>query len=123
MSQIFFTAFSNEKIYNLLYKEAHNGAYIAYIRGLRCKTEDAFFREISASFQFPWYFGENWAAFDDCICDLEWLRFSSLFVVIDDYSQIFDNNANLQKILIKHLQYAAKYWDEEGIDFNILLNN
>jgi hypothetical protein len=30
--------------------------------------------EFAASFQFPYYFGENWPAFDECINDLSWLH-------------------------------------------------
>lgn len=48
-----------------------------------------FFCEISSAMRFPWYFGWNWAAFDECITDLEWLDFSSLLIVIDDYHLIF----------------------------------
>ena len=123
MSGITHTSISNEQIYSKLFSEAQLGSYTSYIRGRRCETEDAFFREISASFQFPWYFGENWAALDECICDLEWLNFKRIFVVVDDFSKIFKGNIELQKLLIKYLSCAVDYWESEIISFEIMLNN
>lgn len=117
------TSISNEQIYGKLFSEAQLGSYTSYIRGRRCETEEDFFQEISASFQFPWYFGENWAAFDECICDLEWLNFNRIFVVVDDYSKIFNGNVDLQKLLIKYLTCAVDYWESENISFEIILNN
>lgn len=123
MASIVRTSFSNEQVYYKLYSESQLGAYTSYIRGLRCETEDDFFREISASFQFPWYFGENWAAFDECICDLEWLNFKRFYLVINDFSKMFKGNGKLQEILINYLACAVEYWDSLDIPFYILLNN
>lgn len=72
------------------------GTYIAFLRGSRCRSEEAFWWEISAAMQFPSYFGENWAALDDCLCDLDWLHFSKLIISIDDYRLLFDGNVEMQ---------------------------
>ena len=110
------------QIYEQIYHAAHDNSYVSYIRGNRCKTEEDFFYEISASFQFPWYFGENWAAFDECICDLEWLDFQQLFIVIDDFSLVFGGDKKMQDILIKYLGIAVDYWNEKNIQISIWLN-
>lgn len=123
MSKINRTSHSNIELYKALYNEAHSGAYISYIRGTRCKTEDDFFREISASFQFPWYFGGNWSALDECLCDLEWLNFNRIFVAVDNFTQMFEGSVLLQNLVIKYLTIASKYWGSLDIDFEILLNN
>ena len=123
MAGITYTAIPNEQVYSRLCSEAQLGTYTSYIRGVRCKTEEEFFREISASFQFPWYFGENWAALDECICDLEWLKFRRILVLVNDFSKIFNGNKKLQELLIKYLAYAADYWESENISFEIVLNN
>src|SRR5262249_52404434 len=51
----------------------HPRAVVRVIRGRKSRTVRAFFDEVSAALQFPYYFGENWAAFDECITDLDWL--------------------------------------------------
>ena len=121
--KIVYASIPYEEVYRKLCEEAHSGAYTSYIRGKRCKTEDDFFREISASFQFPDYFGENWAALDECICDLEWLKFERLFVLVDDFAEIFSGNNDLQKLLIKYLEIAVDYWRSEQVSIEIVLNN
>ena len=123
MASVIYTALSYEQEYSKLYSEAQLGAYTSFIRGKRCQTEDDLFHEISASFQFPWYFGENWAALDECLCDLEWLSFKRIFLIISDFSKMFKGNTNLQKILIKYLECAVEYWESQNVSFEILLNN
>ena len=120
-------SFTKEQIYTALCNEAGQGTYTSYIRGSRCRTETDFFREISASLQFPYYFGENWAALDECLCDLEWLRFEKLLIIIDDYSQLFSSKINLNPVLrervIKYLSLMVEYWKTENKTVEIWLNN
>lgn len=116
-------AITKEDVYNSLYKAGQQNSYTSYLRGKRCVDEPAFFWEVSASFQFPWYFGENWAAFDECICDLEWLQFKSIFIVVDDFSIIFGGNQILQNTLVKYLSVMDEYWKQQGVNVEIWLNN
>ncbi|MFJ4654811.1 barstar family protein [Nocardia sp. NPDC088792] len=45
-----------------------------HVRGDRMATTSGLFDEFSAAFQFPYYFGRNWAGFAECMSDLdEWL--------------------------------------------------
>jgi hypothetical protein len=121
------TALSKGEIYTQLCMEAEIGYYTAYLRGKRCKTEDFFFNEVSAAFQFPYYFGENWAAMDECLCDLEWLYASKIFVVVDDFSCMFSNQAHIQDILkkrvVKYFAIMIDYWETEGVPVEVWLNN
>jgi RNAse (barnase) inhibitor barstar len=125
--QIQNTALSKGEIYTKMCTEAEKGSYTSYLRGKRCKTEDLFFNEVSASFQFPYYFGENWAAMDECLCDLEWLSISKIFVVIEDFSCMFSDQAHIQDVLknrvIKYFSIMADYWKSEGITVEVWLNH
>src|SRR5262245_34505600 len=42
------------------------------VRGRKCPTRAAFFTEVAAAWQFPYYFGENADALVDCLSDLRW---------------------------------------------------
>jgi RNAse (barnase) inhibitor barstar len=120
-------ALTKSEVYHKLYFESQGDAYTSYLRGIRCKTEDDFLIEVSASFQFPYYYGENWPAFDECINDLEWLKFKKIFIVFDDFSLSFREQEHIQKKLqdriIRYFTRAIEYWESEGKTVELWLNN
>ena len=75
--------------------------------------------------RFPYYFGWNWNAFDECITDLEWLKFSSILIVIDNYDQLFKKENPVDeyiKYLIEYLNNAVEYWKSQNIPMQVYLN-
>lgn len=46
---------------------------IRAVRGRKMRTVHGLFDEMAAALQFPYYFEENWAAFDECLADMDWL--------------------------------------------------
>lgn len=64
--------------------EQSTGISAFSLRGRKMRTLDGLFDEFSAAMQFPYYFGENWPAFDECIADLEWVTTRSVVVLIDE---------------------------------------
>lgn len=52
---------------------AQTRSLVRIIRGQRCKTPHQLLQEWAAALQFPYYFGHNWDALDECLADLEWL--------------------------------------------------
>jgi hypothetical protein len=63
------------------------GKYVAVLRGERMQDFKSLFQEIAAALQFPYYFGNNWNALDECIKDLDWLP-AKLFVIGITSSQL-----------------------------------
>jgi hypothetical protein len=55
---------------------------VRLVRGLKMLRTPALMDEVSAAMQFPYYFGANWAALDECLADLEWLRPGAGYVVV-----------------------------------------
>lgn len=47
------------------------GCVLREVRGTKMATVSAVFDEFAAAFQFPYYFGENKDAFDECMRDLD----------------------------------------------------
>lgn len=119
------TKYSEGELYTLMYQAEQEGAYVGHVRGWLCATLDDFYREISASMRFPYYFGWNWAAFDECITDLDWLKFTSLLIVIDDYDQLFKKEYPKQavkQLLEKYLNCAVEYWTSQNVPITVYLN-
>ena len=120
------TQLTDSQLYTLMYQAEHDGAFVGAVRGAFAQTEDGFFQEASSAFRFPHYFGWNWAAFDECITDLEWLRFSRLVFVVDHAENLFrieKKQAQCVALLKKHLEAAAEYWETQGVPFDYYLNS
>ncbi len=55
------------------------------------RNVDQLFDETAAALQFPHYFGENWAAFAECLGDLSWLRAENHVLIIMRASEVLVN--------------------------------
>jgi RNAse (barnase) inhibitor barstar len=70
-----------------------------------------FFNEVSAAWQFPYYFGENWNAFNDCITDLEWLQGRIYLMLVRNASSLLREAAQKDfAILMRILQRTQESW-------------
>lgn len=79
------------------------------IRGTKARTTPALFDEVAAALQFPFYFGENWDAFDECIHDLDWLAADVVLLVIADADALLDQEPSEDlRVLLKILEDAAQ---------------
>lgn len=107
--------------YALFYEASHGNCYAAYIRGKRCTDDESLFREFSAAFQFPSYFGMNYAALDECLTDLDWLSFGGIFLLIDHADCIFGGNRKEQEWFRQFLRRIQAEWDAAGVDMRIVL--
>lgn len=75
------------------------GPSVAVVRGCRMRTESTFHQEFAAALQFPAYYGENMAAFDECLCDVSWLGGGGLLIVVTGASRLLaDESANAEVV-------------------------
>ena len=69
-----------------------NGKIAARIvRGVKCQTPQTLFDEVAAALQFPYYFGENWAALDECLADMEWIQAEVCVIFVSRASLLLHN--------------------------------
>ena len=61
---------------------------VRFVRGNKMKTLDMLFDEFSAACQFPYYFGQNYAAFAECLGDLDWLNASRFVLIISKFAEL-----------------------------------
>jgi hypothetical protein len=81
------------------------------LRGQRMLTKDALLNEFAAALQFPWYFGHNWDAFDECLADLGWLPGAGYAFFITGAEDILrDADDRNRQIFVSCVELAARRW-------------
>src|SRR6185312_9466718 len=103
---------------------------VRVIQGRHCSTAQAVFQEWSAALQFPYYFGHNWDAFDECITDLEWLPGTCYVLAVTQIDQVLPNFAEDFNIFVGSLRWAHEQWkipnrgnmDEQTAPFTIVFH-
>jgi hypothetical protein len=83
------------------------------VRGHKATTERAFFDECAAAWQFPYYFGENWDAFEECLADLEWLPGEAYVFCVGQGVHLLEKEPSEQQVrLLSMLQDVAREWGQ-----------
>lgn len=103
------------------------------VRGRKMRTVRRLFDEFSAALQFPYYFGENWPAFDECLADMDWLplRVGVAVVVVDATEVLSDEPAAELTTLVRTIVRASEtyaepidsgeWWDRPPLPFHVVL--
>lgn len=109
------------------------GLTVRVVRGHKMRTVDSLFDEVSAALQFPYYFGENWAAFDECLADMDWLpsRVGIVVAVLDAVEVLSDEPEAELGALVSVITHAAEtyaepidsgeWWDRPPLPFHVVL--
>lgn len=109
------------------------GVAVRVVRGRKMRDVAGVFNEFAAALQFPTYFGENKAAFDECIREAdEFSRDAGLVVLLTEPDQILaDEPVESLSWLIWTLEAAAvewgmpialgEWWDRPALPFHVVL--
>jgi hypothetical protein len=123
---------SASKTYELAWKLAAEGIGSKVLRGGKMRSVAALFYEVGAALQFPDYFGENWAALEECLNDLSWLPAEGhvLLIVQPEAVLAAENNDSLdvlRRIFVRASDRWAtpiatgERWDRPAIPFHVVL--
>jgi hypothetical protein len=81
-------------------RDTYPQAAVRLLRGNKSRDLIAFFDEAAAVLQFPYYFGYNWNAFDECINSL-WINATAYVLIISAAPALFADDFpadNLQRL-------------------------
>jgi Barstar (barnase inhibitor) len=96
-------------------------------------TTEAMFNEFAAALQFPYYFGGNWAAFDECLADLSWLPATGYIITIFDSADLLakDERSQLNQLFdvleAMCIEWSkpvvgGQAWDRPSVPFHVLFH-
>ncbi|MEU8896995.1 barstar family protein [Nocardia sp. NPDC048505] len=103
--------------------DAPPGYLVRELRGAKMRTTAGVFDEFAAAFQFPYYFGENKDAFDECLRDLgEFLGDAAGYVaVVRDSADLLADQPRELDWFTSAIADGAAYWARRGIGFRLVL--
>jgi Barstar (barnase inhibitor) len=112
---------------------AESGLVVRVVRGRKMRSREGLFNEFAAALQFPWYFGENADAFDECMADLGWLSPQSGYVVVitEPGEVLVEAGTDALAWLVESLSHACgewarpveqgEWWDRPAVPFHVVL--
>lgn len=115
-------------MYTLMIREQRENPGTAYrfLRGHKCQTESDLFDEFAAALQFPYYFGENWDALEECCRDLGNIHLRAHCVVVGNAHYLLKNSSErsfhlFAETMNRVIQYSQT--NTHGFHFTILLQS
>lgn len=124
---------SAQEITEHIFKWSSTGFIVRVVRGQKMHHYYSLFDEFAAALQFPWYFGENGNAFDECISDLSWIPTRVGYVIVITHSEetLIDTEDNGLSWFVTSLARASVEWsiplevggplDRGAIPFHVVL--
>ena len=84
--------------------------------GRACRTKDGLLKEIAVTLAFPDYFGENWDALEECLCDLSWVSGAGHLLLIEQAGALLAGADKDYRTFLSILRATGAYWasDEAG---------
>ncbi|MFC9892290.1 barstar family protein [Nocardia sp. NPDC127579] len=103
--------------------DAPPGYVVRELRGSKMRTTAGVFDEFAAAFQFPYYFGENKDAFDECLRDLgEFVGDAPGYVaVVRDSAELLAAEPREREWFTGAIADCAGYWARHGVSFRVVL--
>ena len=83
------------------------------IDGRACSTKQRWLLEAARVLSFPNYFDPNWDAFEDCLCDLEWLQAEGYLLLVDQADALLGAEPGERSTLFSILRSAGTYWSSQ----------
>jgi len=121
---------SRPALADILHHPERNGLYrlpegiavpaAARVRGELLTDKQAMLQALAPALAFPDYFGFNWDALEECLTDLSW-HVGGVVLLIDDAATPETRAPEDWGVLLDILADAARYWQDQGRAFTVLL--
>jgi hypothetical protein len=111
------------------------GLTVRTVRGRKMRTVGRLFDEMAAALQFPYYFGENWPAFDECLAEMDWLPATvGIVVLVQEAAEVLSDADDVELTVFARLIESARcaysvpialgeWWDRPAVPFHVVLHS
>ncbi|MGN2641490.1 barstar family protein [Nocardia takedensis] len=102
---------------------APDGYRTREVRAAKMRTAAGVFDEFAAALQFPYYFGENKDAFDECLRDLdEFLGAAPGYVVVvrGPFAALLADEQSQREWFLAAMRDCADYWANRQVAFRVV---
>jgi RNAse (barnase) inhibitor barstar len=85
-------------------------------------SKASFMAACAETFEFPRWFGANWDALSDSLCDLSWLEFApGMLVLYDNADCLAEADPASFATAIEILRQACAWWEGRGVPMVVLV--
>jgi len=112
-------------------KLLQDGAYVRWLMGSRMTNKSSLLDEFSAALQFPYYFGSNWDAFDECLQQMVIPDLHSIILLIYDANRVLQSQPEQLQTFIASIEdarhayqrpaFQGMPWQHFCVPFHIIL--
>lgn len=123
---------SDSSVKNFLKNCSDAEVLVRVLDGSKMESVSGVFSEFSRQFQFPSYFGHNWAALHECIGDLDWLPLSKgIIIIISNPDCVLTRSESALPVFVRSMEFAyedwatpvtdGEEWDRPAVPFSVIL--
>ncbi|MCA9982331.1 MAG: barstar family protein [Anaerolineales bacterium] len=76
---------------------------------------------VGKQFNFPSYFGQNWDALDEMLCDLSWLPAAGYVVILEEFEGLALADGETWRTFVEIWQDATAVWWAQGVPMFVLV--
>jgi hypothetical protein len=66
-------------------------------------------QDMQLKLKFPWYFGHNWDAAEECLRDFSWINEKDIVIIYEKMPCLAPED---MKIFLEVMKYVAEFWHE-----------
>jgi hypothetical protein len=92
------------------FQRAHPDTVVRFLRGDKMQSVQGLYDEFAAALQFPYYFGNNAGAFDECLADLSWLPGKTYVLAIFNSDLLLATEPNQLPLFIAAFERISSEW-------------
>lgn len=93
------------------FRDKNPSARVAILDGEKMRMLATFYRQLAATMEFPDYVGANFNALSEALTDLDWLEFSKLVLVIENFESVLaDEKQDVRLAALELFRNVAKEW-------------